>query len=318
MLTPTLLGWLLVATVTADASIEAAPGEEAETAAAVSDPPDLFLDVSLNMATNPLVGGLHAGARLRRYQGHGRQPELLFRDTYLEGELAVRGSPSVVIGRVAVEWLPIQLLQLRLQYEIWGFTGNPNDTGTGLPLEAPDVNIGDAALEAREPDIVAGAAHRLSLQPIFRAKLWRIVLVDRVQLDGLYVHGPQEFFYWDDGIVARGRVDLTIKNRAFLLFDVVQGPGVHRLWIGGMHEIYRVTRTSFRRQRVAGVVIYSPVCHWRRLYEPSLTLLFGGHVEHPQRRGFYFGFSLDFHLTPRHPGAPHIAPTDTGLGSVGG
>ncbi|MCK6547570.1 hypothetical protein L6R52_17100 [Myxococcota bacterium] len=258
----------------------------------------------LGGALNPDALALFAGVERRIPQaGDG---SLLFRELYLQygAEVLVSG---LFRPAVHVEWLPIRIFKLRLQYEGWIWPGFALGRGHGLIFPSGAAPFFPEELERRKGEEIPGFGHRLVLMPTFQAKLWRVVLLDTAELAGWYVHGPEA--YWreplHDNLIRRGALDAVVKNTLLLFFEVWNGGGDRRVMIGGIHEVVHTISAEHTRHRVGPALIVAPFDELWGLSRPTFLFIGGVNAVDTNREGELWmqtGIRVDLDLElPRGP-----------------
>lgn len=228
----------------------------------------------LGGALNPDALALFTGFERRMPRpGDG---SVLFRELYWQygAEVLVSG---LFRPAVHVEWLPIRIFKVRLQYEGWIWPGFALGRGHGLIYPSGDAPFFPAELERRRGEEIPGFGHRLVVMPTFQAKLWRIVLLDTGELAGWYVHGPEA--YWreplHDNLIKRGALDAVVKNTLLLFFELWSGGGDRRVMLGGIHEVVHTVSAGHTRHRVGPALIATPFDELFGLSRPTFLFIGG-------------------------------------------
>jgi len=241
-------------------------------AAAGTEPGGSRTTVSGDTAARLGPGGVvvFAGA-VRRWaveDGEG----VLLRGRYLELGGAVGVNPAYLQAGPHVEWVPVALLQLRAQYDLYGFFGA---NGALLRFPSAASRFGDGEIKAAGGTETTGLGHRLLISPVLRARIGRVVLRSQTDLAWFALSSTAGWFYeWEyDTLVARR--GLVVSNRTALLFELWHGPGEATLLVGPGYEITHSTTADITRQRAEGVVFWSPVETFGRFARPRIFLLAG-------------------------------------------
>lgn len=237
------------------APAEAVAGAEAERQGAPAHSTFAFLTLPIRL--NPSAAGLIGGAT-RRVVYH-KDPNPLFDGLYVQGTLDVLLGGTFARTTAGVEWSPIRLFSLRVQYELWGWYGLHMGLGHGLSFPDANAAFGPAELQARKGEEESALGHRLVLSPTLQLKLSRLYLVDSFELGAWYIHGPESFFLEpvDDNLIRRGALDQTLKNTATVLYELGDPTG-HLFRVGLMHEYFRGVASGLARQRAGAVLTYRP------------------------------------------------------------
>jgi hypothetical protein len=238
----------------------------------------------LGFALNPDAAALFAGID-RRIGLHG-DGSVLFRELYVSygAELLLSG-----LQRPAayVEWLPMRIFKLRLQYDLWIWPGFALGRGHGLTFDSAQTPFDPAELQRRKGEERPGLGHRLALLPTLQAKVGPVVLIDTAELAGWFVHGPRSFWRepLHDTLIERGAVDATVKNTLLLVLQLWTGGKDTRLLFGGIHEVVHAVGADVTRHRVGPALIVTPVTEAFGVSRPTIFFLFGVNAVDRNRAG---------------------------------
>lgn len=244
---------------------------------------------------NPRAAGLFVG--LRRHYVYHRDERRLFDGLSVDVGTEWVLSASIRPG-VFVEWLPIKILKLRLQYELWAWLGVHTGLGHGLVFAGADAPFDPDTLKARQGEERPGFGQRLTFIPTLQLKLWRVVAFSTAELAAWYVHGDGG--YWlepiNDNLVRRGAVDGVFKNSAFLLFQIWQEGEATVL--AGLHDEYvHSFSAGLSRHRLGLALSATPFATFLGLNRPTLLSLFGLNLaDANRRRELFFAVGLRVEL----------------------
>jgi hypothetical protein len=221
-----------------------------------------------------------SAAVLRRW-GVADGDGALVRGRYLELGGAVGVNPAYLQGSGHVEWVPIALLQLRAQYDLYGFFGA---NGALLRFPSASSRFGDADIKAARGSENTGLGHRLLISPVLRIRVGRALLRSQTDVAWFALSSSSGWFYeWEyDTLVARH--GLVISNRTALLGELWHGAGDAMLLVGPGYEVTRSTTADLTRQRVEGVVFWSPVETFGSFARPRLFVVAGVNLVDTNRR----------------------------------
>ncbi len=237
---------------------------------------------------------------LREHRVYHRSESPLFDQLYVDygGEILLSAS---VRPALFVEWLPLAILKIRLQYELWAWSGLHLGLGHGLTFEGKDAPFDPDTLEAREGEERANVGHRAFVMPTLQLRLWRIVLVDNLELAAWFVHGGAAGEYWydsiDDNLVKKGGLDGTLKNQLIVGAVLWDGSGDAQLVAGVVHEYLRTFSAGISRQRLAMCVSYTLADALWGLRRPAILLLGGIYLRDRNREDELFiqlGLKVDY------------------------
>ncbi|OFX19551.1 MAG: hypothetical protein A2V77_10230 [Anaeromyxobacter sp. RBG_16_69_14] len=220
----------------------------------------------------------------------------LLRGRYLEFGASVGVNPAYSQAAARVEWVPLAPLQLRVQYDLYGFFGA---NGALLRFPSASSRFGAPEIDAAGGSEESGLGHRLLLSPVLRARVGPIVMRSQTDLAWFALSSSAGWFYeWEyDTLVARR--DLVVSNRSTLLFEIWRGTGEATLLAGPGYEVTHATRANITRQRAEGVLFWSPTDELGFLARPRLFAMAGVNVVDRNRRGDPFavvGLGADLDL----------------------
>jgi hypothetical protein len=191
-----------------------------------------------------------------------------------------------------VEWLPLAILKVRLQYELWAWSGLHLGLGHGLTFDGKDAPFDPETLKERRGEEEPGIGHRFVLMPTLQLKIWRIVVVDNFELAGWFVHGGGAGQYWydsiDDNLIRRGAFDGTIKNQLIVGPILWDGEGDAQLLTAVVHEYLRTLRASIPRQRVSFLAAYTFLHQLWGMNRPTILALGGINLRDRNRQNELF------------------------------
>jgi hypothetical protein len=220
----------------------------------------------------------------------------LLRGRYLEFGASLGVNPAYTQAAARVEWVPIAPLQLRLQYDLYGFFGA---NGALLRFPSASSRFGAPEIDAAGGSEKGGLGQRLLLSPVLRARVGPIVLRSQTDLAWFALSSSPGWFYeWEyDTLVARR--DLVVSNRSTVFFELWHGAGEAMLLAGPGYEVTHAARAGITRQRAEGVLFWSPADRLGFLARPRLFAMGGVNVVDRNRRGDPFavvGVGVDLDL----------------------
>lgn len=255
----------------------------------------------LGFATNPDAAALFAGVERRVTYSPGSTVLLRELHHQVGAELMVSG---LIRPAVHAEWLPLKILKLRLQYEVWIWPGFALGRGHGLVFPDARSPFDPDELERRRGEELPGLGHRLAFMPTLQLKVWRVVVLDNFELAGWWVNGPRS--YWreplHDNLILRGALDGTYKNLALLLLELWSGGPEERILAGGLHEVVHSLSAGITRHRLGVAVIASPFSSLLGIDRPTLFFLFGANTSDENREDelwMNLGIRLDLDVETR-------------------
>lgn len=257
----------------------------AASAAAAQTPDTSWRATGLvHVGVNPLQVLVAPGLEIQHVYHHDRSP--LWDNLHVKAGLRVLGTPISPGAQLDLEWMPLSPVVLRASYTLLFFTGMSLGLGPGLGFASADDPFDAGTLESRKGEEEAEIVQRAVLSLTLRARLWRMRATSEVALAGWYVPGSRGAFWYDlfhDSMVARGQVDGTLTSRSMLLLQAWQGQGAAQLLAGAINEYNLALRADIERDRVGGIVIYTPSDRLLGTDRPTIVLSAGATVLHRHR-----------------------------------
>jgi hypothetical protein len=251
---------------------------------------------------NPRAGALFVGLRDHRVYHRSEQPIFDKLAVDYGGELLLSASFRPALY---VEWLPLAILKIRVQYEFWTWTGLHLGLGHGLTFDGRDAPFDEDTLRMRKGEERANIGHRLLLLPTLQLKVWRIVLVDNFEVAGWFVHGGERGQYWydsiDDNLIRKGAVDGTLKNQLILGAIPWDGEGDAQLLIAGVHDFVRTFSARIPRHRLSLLVAYTFLHDLWGMSRPTILTIGGANLRDRNRQYEFFallGIRVELELHP--------------------
>lgn len=242
----------------------------------VPPPPSLIGHALGGGTLNPRAAGLYVGLRYR--DAYERSDNPILDNRYLDYGLDLLLS-ATFRPALFVEWLPLAILKLRLQYELWVWSGAHLGLGHGLTFEGEDAPFDPETLAARQGEEDPNVGHRLLLQTTVQLKIWRIVVLDTLDVAGWFVHGGElgQYYYdsIDDNLIRKGALDGTVNNRLVVGAIPWDGEGDAQLVTGPVYDYTRTISAAIKRHRLSLLVSLTPVHQLWGISKPTLLLLGG-------------------------------------------
>jgi hypothetical protein len=220
----------------------------------------------------------------------------ILRGRYLQVGAVVGVNPAYTQGGAHVEWVPIAPLQLRLQYDLYGFFGA---NGALLRFPSASSRFGDDEIEAADGSERSGLGQRLLFSPVLRARAGPVLLRSQTDVAFFALSSTAGWFHeWEyDTLVARR--DLVVSNRTALLLELWRGAGEATLLAGPAYEVTHAAKADITRHRAEGVLFWSPVDRLGSFARPRLFAVAGVNLVDRNRRHdpfAVFGLGADLDL----------------------
>jgi hypothetical protein len=239
---------------------------------------------------------LFAGGARRWTQEDGRSP--LEQGRYVQLGASVGVNPAYAQGSVAAEWVPVAVLQLRLQYDAFAFFGA---NGALLQLPSKDAAFGRDDLDALSGEEEARLGHRVMFSPVLRAKLGPIVLRNQTELDWYRLSGTDGWYYEWEHDTLLDESDWLIANGTTVFFELWDGPGEATFLAGPTYDLTRAGGAGITRQRAGVSLYFAPTARWLGLHRVRVHALAGVNLSDRNREGQPFavlGLGGDLDLAP--------------------
>ncbi len=219
---------------------------------------------------------------VRRRWGAEDGDSALLRGRYFEVGASMGVNPAYSEATARLEWVPIAPLQLRAQYDLYGFFGA---NGALLRFPSASSRFGAAQIKAAGGSETSGLGHRLLFSPVLRARVGPIVLRSQTDLAWFALSSSEGWFYeWEyDTLLARR--DLVVSNRSTLFFELWRGAGEATLLAGPGYEVTHAARAGITRQRAEGVLFWTLADGLGFLARPRLFAMAGVNVVDRNRQG---------------------------------
>jgi hypothetical protein len=221
------------------------------------------------------------------------------RHTQLGVSLGV--NPAYSQASAFVEWIPTAPLQLRLQYDAYGFFGA---NGALLRFPSSGSGFGDAEIAALSGHETGGIGHRLAFSPVLRAKLGRVLLRNQTDLNLYWLSRSAGWYHESEYDTLLAKADWLVSNRTAALLEVWRGEQEAILLVGPMYDVTRAGAGGISRQRAGAAAWWAtPAAHWLGLDGLRFYALAGVNLADRNRRGQPFailGMGGDLEVRPAH------------------
>lgn len=200
------------------------------------------LEIDLISLVNPLGISLSAKGFNRQVYHHDKLP--LWDGLYYQAGLQANVNPAYSRAGMHLEWLPIAVLKLRLQYDRYYFSGS---NGSLLTFASANDLFGDDELLAREGDEVSGYGDRALFQFELRAKLNNVILRNVTDLAYYQFPGAGPYYLEREYEILMATRDDIVSNQLFLLFESKNDNSSY--FIGPYHDYVHVRKSGLTRER---------------------------------------------------------------------
>ena len=213
------------------------------------------MDVAIG--DNPTTLALLAETRYRHIYRRDSSP--FWDGLYAQGGFQLGMTP--VFGRIGahIEWLPIAILQLRLQYDHYHFFGR---YGSLLPYGSDNAAFGDDEIKARKGEEITGTGDRILFQPSLQMKFGPYIIRDRIDYSAYTFSGEGPFYHeWEYDTLLTTNDHLFVNQLMFFYGFIPNSNGKYLLF-GPFHEYVRASHAKLVRTRVSANLYYAPAAKY--------------------------------------------------------
>ncbi len=233
----------------------------------------------------------------RRWVTNRDPDDPLWDELYFRLGATVEPNPAWTQVSIYAEWVPINILQLRVRYDLYGFYGRSQAL---LSFDKDDA-FGDRERDDLE-DLDAeesGWGQRIMFQPVLRVQWKRLIVRNSSEL-GIYFlpgRGPYLLELEFDTLVKED-VGGIFANRTQVLAEVwADDPAT---FVAGLqYEVVHGTDAGITRQRLGVVAYFVPVKTLGPFDRPRIYLWTGWNIQDRNRDDEFFvvaGVGLDLDL----------------------
>ncbi|MDH5179476.1 MAG: hypothetical protein OEY07_07400 [Gammaproteobacteria bacterium] len=233
-------------------------------------------EVDLLGLYNPLGISIAIKGYQRRIYQQSDDP--LWDGLYYQYGLQANINPAFIRAGVHLEWLPLAVLQLRLQSDRLYFSGN---NGSLLAFPAPTAPFDDDDLKLREGQEVWGEGRRHQAGLTLRAKFGRFIIRNVADVVDFEFPGRGPFYLEREYELLLAVSDRVYSNQIYLLYDIRHADGFS--YLGPYHHYVRVRESEQRREQL-GITWYREFRQPRFGFAaPRCYLQIGQYLQEPNR-----------------------------------
>jgi hypothetical protein len=211
-----------------------------------------------------------------------RSRKPLLSDAHLSFGVGSRLTPAYARGGAWVEVAPLSVFELRAGVEPVAYFGTFHSL---LPFASYGDAFDDATRKAR-PGAERGTGARLYAAPTVKAKLGRLLVRSRADLEWWKASAPGPYFYepFRDTLL-RASGDTLVASETVLLWSLGDGNS-RKLLVGPVHDLTLVLDAPQNRRQDVGVMgILSLGARRLGLQDPVLFVKAVRYIEEPNRQG---------------------------------
>lgn len=243
-------------------------------------------EASLDIAVgqNPAALAIAGETRYRDIYRLDNSP--MWDGLYTQGGFQFSVTPAFGRAGVHVEWLPIAILQLRLQYDHYAFFGQH---GSLLNYASGDELFGDDVIKARKGEEKTGTANRLLFQPTLRLKFGPYIIRNKAEYALFKISGKGPYYHeWEYDALLKTS-DRLFFNQLLLMYELIQDEKGKTLLIGPFHEYMQTSHADLERTRVGLSVYFVPRKKYLSFRHPRIWIQAGKYLKDRNRDDeFYF------------------------------
>jgi len=202
-----------------------------------------LLELDMVSQVNPLGLALTVNGYYRQVYNHDASP--LWDGLYYQAGAQAHVNPAFSRAGVHLEWLPVTVLKLRLQYDRYYFSGS---NGSLLAFSSADELFGDNALEMREGDEFSGYGDRSLFRFELRLKHSNVIFRNVTDLAYYRFPGAGPYYLEREYEILMATRDDTVSNQMFLLFETSNNDS--RYYIGPYYDYVSVSKSGLKRERL--------------------------------------------------------------------
>lgn len=204
----------------------------------------------------------------------------LWNDLYIQGGFQLSVTPAYAKAGMHIEWLPIAILQLRLQYDRYAFFAQH---GSLLAYASGDEPFGDDVIKSRRGEEKTGSANRVLFQPALRMKYGSYIIRNKSDFALFEFSGKGPYYHeWEYDVLLKTD-DRLLNNQFMLLYELIQNENGRTLLVGPYHEYLTTSHANLERSRAGLSLYFVPVERIRVFHQPRLWIQAGRYLQDRNR-----------------------------------
>ncbi len=257
----------------------------------------MALNNETNLAEIDLVGlynplGLSLASKVYWRNEYRQDASPLWDGLYYQAGAQLRFTPAYSQAGLHIEWLPVAVIQLKLQYDRLYFSG---DFGSLLSFSSADQPFDDNDLEAREGEEVSTYASRMAIGVTLQARVNKFIVRNILEQINYEFPGNGPFYLEREFELLLATDDQLLSNQLYLL---VENKNEHRdQYIGPYHDYVHVDKSGLTRERLGLTWLQQYKRSIAGLQEPRWYIQAGYYLQDPNRKDelyFILGIGGDF------------------------
>ncbi|MDP3278201.1 MAG: hypothetical protein Q8Q09_23645 [Deltaproteobacteria bacterium] len=235
---------------------------------------------------NQLQGALFVG--LRHRWDRARNSNVLLDNRRFELGLESNINPAFTSLGAYIEWTPLQILQLRMQTDVYGYYGI---FGAILGISDRAAPYGDDVRHHREAEGRAGIVQRALGRVSLRGQLGPVILVNTTDVAAYALHGSEPYWIILEHDLLIARRDVLIQNEVQLLIEPYRHADHRGLYVGLYHLVAATAVAQVRRQKIAALSEWVFAAKLGPFARPRAIVTVGMHLEDRNRQNSFFGIA---------------------------
>ena len=260
---------------------------------------NVFIANTISARGLPREGASYAAELHYRYY-FSDSDNILWQNSHIGFGVGDSISPATNSAGAFIEFEPLAILNVRLQYEYMHFFG---EFTALLNFPDKDSDYSDDVLDDLQDDDEAewASGHHYSVKPTFQAMYKRFVLLNMASFDWYDIDKDNYFYLPTDDILVKTD-DYMFTNSTIAGVIFWKRSESEMAILGSRYTYMRVDSTNRQRQELDGVLVWMMGDNKWFMDKPTLMLAAGGYLEDRYREqdAFVGGiFSFNYTLLDR-------------------
>jgi len=239
---------------------------------------------------NPL--GFSLASRVYWRNEYRQDASPLWDGLYFQAGAQLRLTPAYSQAGFHIEWLPVAVTKLKLQYDRLYFSG---DYGSLLSFSSADQSFDDSDLEAREGEEISAYASRMAVGVTLQVRFNKFIVRNILEQVDYEFPGNGPFYLEREFELLLATDDQLISNQLYLLVENKKEQSDQ--YIGPYYDYVHVDKSDLTRERLGVTWLQQYKRPIAGLQKPRWYIQTGYYLQDPNRKDelyFIFGFGGDF------------------------
>ena len=220
---------------------------------------------------------------------------ILTRNNHIGVGLVDEISPATNAGGVFLEFEPIAVFNLRVQYDYVNYFGL---LGAIVTFPDKNSNYSSGIMNHLDSDRIetANGTH-FKIQPTLQAEFKRFIMLNTTSFEWFDIN-KEDYFYEPTNDTLMKTKDYFFSNMTVAGYQVWGTGDYHRIILGARYTYFRVESTERERKQLDGAMIWFMGDKRWFMERPRLVLVAGGFIEDRYReKDFFTGAMFNFEYT---------------------